>query len=458
MTEPNIYNDKQIKINTQYSNSISATTLSTTTPPNSIFKTNIDGVIQDTKQSEETGDCWLLTTLNAMRDTKWGAKIIKDAIKKDGKGGVIITFKGSKGEQKEFRVTEEEIVIARESGKYSKGDDDVIAFELAMEKYLKLYGTLHGREVNQSAAGGELLDGGRGMGINNFIELLSGKEIDEEHVHYFVRPKTSFYTTDTEFSEFKENMITILDEIEKNPNKYCINFSFNSNCTVSSDPPVALNTDHAYQLKKVVTENGNKYVIFTNPWDSSQEYKLDYNYFICLMRCLTLVENPENEHNKKIESVSEKKINILNTQMEYLEMQNEALKDNNLDKEELRQIVAKTNVDTIELLFNKKSIIQHWIKTFDKAEWGLGHGKAKKALIEPIVNAYCEYALKKGVDQAFVDEVKKACIAELDAIFYTDEKVIIEKLEALYDKINEHAALLDFKEFKIVTETRQEEQ
>ena len=445
MTEPNIYNDKQIKINTQYSNSISATTLSTTTPPNSIFA-NIDGVIQDTKQSKETGDCWLLTNLNAMRDTKWGAKIIKDAIKKDGMGGVIITFKGSKGEQKEFRVTEEEIVIARESGKYSSGDDDVIAFELAMEKYLKLYGTLHGREVNPSAAGGELLDGGGGMGINNFIELLSGEKIDEEHTHYFLPPESSFYTT-PEQREFNENMLKVLDEIEKNPNKYCIEFLFNSNCTVCSDPPVALNTDHAYQLKKVVTENGNKYVIFTNPWDSSQEYKLTYNYFISLMCCLTLVENPENEHNKKIESVSEKKINILNAQIEYLDTLKEAYKDYNLDKEELRQIAAKTNADTIELLFKDKGSIQNWIKILDTAEYGWGHGKAKKALIEPIVNAYCEYALKKGVDQTFVDGVKKACIAELDAIFYTDEKVIIKKLEALYDKINEPAALF----FKIVT-------
>lgn len=35
----------------------------------------INGEIEDTKQGER-GDCWLLTSINALRDTKWGKNLL----------------------------------------------------------------------------------------------------------------------------------------------------------------------------------------------------------------------------------------------------------------------------------------------------------------------------------------------------------------------------------------------
>lgn len=39
--------------------------------------------------------------------------------------------------------------------------------------------------------------------------------------------------------------------------------------------------------------------------------------------------------------------------------------------------------------------------------------------------------------QLVTRDVKTACYKELDALLYTDEKVIIEKLQILFDKIKE---------------------
>lgn len=48
-----------------------------------------------------------------------------------------------KANKKEFHISVNEIIKARESGIYSSGDDDMIAMELAVEKYLIKFGHLY---------------------------------------------------------------------------------------------------------------------------------------------------------------------------------------------------------------------------------------------------------------------------------------------------------------------------
>ena len=43
-----------------------------------------------------------MTYINGLRDTKWGKNLIKNAIKSDGAGGAVITFKGAKANKKNF--------------------------------------------------------------------------------------------------------------------------------------------------------------------------------------------------------------------------------------------------------------------------------------------------------------------------------------------------------------------
>ena len=100
-------------------------------------ETSFNRQIENTFQSKTQGDCWLLSDVNALNQTDWGKNIIRNAIIPDNNGGVIIRFPGSPIEQKDFQITAQEIQTAKQSGHYSKGDDDMIALELATEKVAK---------------------------------------------------------------------------------------------------------------------------------------------------------------------------------------------------------------------------------------------------------------------------------------------------------------------------------
>ena len=103
-------------------------------------KTNFNRQVEATFQSKTQGDCWLLSDINALNCTEWGRKAIHDAIIPDANntGGVTIKFKGSPLKQKSFHISANEIIKAKKSGNYAKGDDDMIAFELATEKLSKM--------------------------------------------------------------------------------------------------------------------------------------------------------------------------------------------------------------------------------------------------------------------------------------------------------------------------------
>ena len=77
------------------------------------------------------------------------------------------------------------------------------------------------------------------------------------------------------------------------------------------------------------------------------------------------------------------------------------------------------------------------ISKIDKDVRGLGKGSAKKTYILPIIEGLAELAKDKGVNQTVIDNFKKTCInQELDALFYTDEKVIMEEVRKMLKLIN----------------------
>lgn len=118
-----------------------------------------DGVIGDTMQSFSTGDCWVLAGVNSLNQTDWGQAIIKNTVKSDGQGGAIVSFKGAEGSQKEFHITVEDLRKAEQSDKYSAGDSDMTAIELAVEKYADL----KVKDGNLDKTADTLLDGGIGI-------------------------------------------------------------------------------------------------------------------------------------------------------------------------------------------------------------------------------------------------------------------------------------------------------
>ncbi len=114
------------------------------------------------------GDCYLLASINALRETETGHDMLKQTVTKNSDGSYTITFPGAKvsrdalinGEggaslrtnngttldklpedkvyiQESYTVTEEELKAAlkQQGKKYSVGDRDVVLLEVAFEKY-----------------------------------------------------------------------------------------------------------------------------------------------------------------------------------------------------------------------------------------------------------------------------------------------------------------------------------
>ena len=385
-----------------------------TTYQNSIWGTNINGEIENTKQGN-TGDCWLLTNLNCLRDTNWGKKIIKNSIKSDWAGGVIITFKGAKTDKKEFHITVDEIINAHQSGIYSSGDDDVIAMELAVEKYLKLY---RNQEDKKS---GEAING-NGLNTAEFAELLSG---EKANLYYSLPAQNSFLT---EVKRSYDEKKRILEEIEKNPGKYAVSIGF----TGTTFDGVMIG-NHAYQLQKVITEKNKKYVILVNPHNSSEKIKMDLDKFIQYSGLISITEPPNEKTNYNLMSDLDRDRAFI----ERLKYLNESIgkmeNAKDLDLEQIKDLTKLMNKNNVKYLTKSNLILL--IYACDKLKSGWGNGEEKKVLIAPIVDAYCEYAKEQGVAESIIQEVKTACVKELDAMFYTDESVIVKNMQMLFEEV-----------------------
>ncbi len=223
---------------------------------NTLFKTidfdndtmidsRVDGEIDDFKQGE-SGDCWLLSGLSSLRSTSWGRNIIKNSIIMNQDNTITVLLKGSSVNQKEFKITEDELQIAENSSKYSSGDLDVLAMELAVEKYRKSY-------LNKP------LDSG---GAEEIFRLLTGSSEIKTYVNQF----------------HKKDIVNLLKEYIKYPDKYAIVFN---------------SQDHAYALVGTDKDkNGKTWMKYANPWDSSTIMRMEYSEFIESIIGLTVLTDP----------------------------------------------------------------------------------------------------------------------------------------------------------------------
>ncbi len=236
--------------------------LSKTEKTNSVFSEYdiFNGEIEATMQSLETGDCWLLSGVNALNTTSWGKKIIKNALRPDGEGGAIVTLKGADSDQKEYRVTIADLDKALASGKYSVGDDDMLAIEIAVEKYAKAQ--IAAGKLNKDS--NDVLSGAIDR---NVLYLLSGK------------PSHDFHKDD-------KNMDKALEKIMVNSGKY------SAYCGFKEDTEY-LEKNHAYAIKEIKKDiYGNKFVLLINSQDSSEPEVVPYEEFRSNLNILFVLDNP----------------------------------------------------------------------------------------------------------------------------------------------------------------------
>lgn len=429
---------------------------------NSVF--NFNGEIESTKQADGQIDCWLLSGINALNTTKWGKKAIKDAIKPDEMGGVYITLKGAPTKQKVFHVSIEDMQKADNSKQYSTGDPDMLAIELAVEKLYKIMDKQKLGEIDRLGADTNSYLGN--MIVDNGSRMLSVEKLltntEEKVIVNNLHGPNPWEGIDNK--DFEKTYKYLAD----NKDSISITATFSARGDAfgyrEKDDPV--HGMHSYCVKKIVY---GKYVILSDPYDSGKDIKISWEHFTT-DECLVLFCSTENaEADAKLENALPKnyrtseKLRAEQVEQRKAKEEQERIDEENRAKKELLELEQKRNWDNIIQIFGedgKKKLVdwnpstppinKHNVMNFfkkygteiiakvDQDVRGWGNGDAKKTYIIPMIESLAELAKEKGIEQSKIDSFKKICIdQELDAWFYTNEKVIVNEVNNMLKLLTE---------------------
>lgn len=220
-----------------------------------------DGKIEDANQSQN-GDCWLISGINSLSYSDKGAELIKNALEyKDGSTTVHLKGIGN------LIVTDDEVEQAKQDVKYAKGDDDMVIFELAIEKVMNEvqnnnlafdYGFF--TSSNKSFQKDSSIYGGF---VENALYLVTGKRSEK-----------------ASSEEAKEELF---DKVQNSDSKeYALGAAikdrektFISAKTVDGEE-VSLSSYHAYAIKEIKDDVAT----VINPWNSNRELNFSKETFI----------------------------------------------------------------------------------------------------------------------------------------------------------------------------------
>lgn len=432
-------------------------------------KTNFNSQIEPTKQSIKQVDCWLLSDINAMNQTKWGKQAIKDALvpDEDGSGGIMVKFKGSPLAQKNFHITAEEIQKAKKSGHYSSGDDDMMAFELATEKLSM-----------------KLVEEKKGERLTSFDEVIGHKSYltnittDKKHNKYLDISTLITGREDVEMdfllgAKGSNNILKYISQnFDKTSTVCCFNHYKDIFCTRAENDPVHGN--HAYAIKKI---DYGKSVTIIDPFHTDKEIKLSWDKFINDVEQVSVASKDdktkheleqtlpkdyaeirqkdldkrqkalaknEQEYQTAINKINQEKadreVKDILSGLQYLDQEIESNSKKTFTPnlyiyyDEIKNAMNNVNKDNVTTFLNKQPDI---ITKLDKYKSGIGNGEDKKALILPIIKALTAKAQDHHINANTINNFITTCTKELDATFYTNADVIsseVNKMKALVEK------------------------
>ena len=105
---------------------------------------------------------------------------------------------------------------------------------------------------------------------------------------------------------------------------------------------------------------------------------------------------------------------------------------NQFSFDNIKRTIESSDKDIIVEVLNAKPNL---IKKLDEYQSGWGSGKRKTELIQPIINALSEKAKEVGVSKQEIETFKNKCLKELNAVFHTDEKIIISEVNKMKNLI-----------------------
>jgi hypothetical protein len=91
----------------------------------------LDGTIEGDMRQGQTGDCWLLSSIQAIRTNPETAESLNDCISIDNDGNAVVNLRGA---GTTYTITQQEIA---DSLALSQGDPDIRAIEIAMDRHCK---------------------------------------------------------------------------------------------------------------------------------------------------------------------------------------------------------------------------------------------------------------------------------------------------------------------------------
>ena len=356
----------------------------------------------------------------------------------------------------------------------------MIAFELAANKTFM-------QMVRQGLAERFYGDESRAKDVNYRYYIWYGVTTDkfEQYpisellgIHAYDVDFTLFYSSinddTTNYASAEQDEARMLKWLSKNKNNVAVNCGFmpsidGDNNKKSKD---YIHSGHAYAIKDI--EYG-KEVILTDPMDSSYEIKLPYDKFKQHVRHImlsfknsqieelfknnalpldyeikrnkrqidrderqkeyqTLIDSLHAEREKdQIRWAEEERQRSKQKQMEIAQATKKALA-------KIKEAKSKNNVESFlhdYETFSSNTIIAvleeypDIILWFDKEKSGWGNGTEKSWLITPVIKALSQKAEEVGVDYSAISEFEEKCYNEINAIFYTDEKVIQSEVEKM---------------------------
>lgn len=226
---------------------------------------NINGNIDGVRQVKN--DCWLLAGILALANTPKGEEYLRKTLVKTN-NNTVVSFKGI---NTDVIIPKIVLAAAKQSKSYVKGDDNILALEVATEYYKKMLIQNNESMRNKSPN----LINGKYSSCNLNDPLGGGFSSDILYLITGKKSTTIFNLQDGCSKEIKN----LINKIQNNPNKYALTCNFKQRLN-------GLYINHAYAIKEI-DEN---FVTLINPHNSKKEEKIPLEDFYGNVKSITFLD------------------------------------------------------------------------------------------------------------------------------------------------------------------------